>query len=349
MLPSVKEAEILLEEAENCNPGPWGNHSRVTAHCARKIAEACPALDPGKAYILGLLHDIGRKFGTRHLGHVSDGYTYMMSLGFDEAARVCLTHSFNNKTTDDYIGKFDTTAEELGIIQKELAGITYDEYDLLIQLCDSLAGAEGVMDMEERMADVKRRYGSYPQEKWDRNLEIRRYFEAQTGKDIYTVVEKDTFKPTAHRTIVRFYESVQDALLRFAVIIAKSNGKYVFCRHRDRDTWEVPGGHRECGESILDTAKRELYEETGALDFSIEPVCVYSVTSPDSFEGRESFGMLFYAEIRSFEPELHSEIEEIEITDTLPDRWTYPLIQPGLLQFAKEKGYPEAVPAERSF
>jgi len=123
------------------------------------------------------------------------------------------------------------------------------------------------------------------------------------------------------------------------VIIAKSGGKYVFCKHRDRETWEVPGGHREAGESIIDTAKRELYEETGALDFSIEPICVYSVIRPAYPERQESFGMVFYADIKSFETELHSEIERIEMTDTLPDRWTYPLIQPKLLQFAKEKGY----------
>lgn len=62
-----------------------------------------------------------------------------------------------------------------------------DEYDRLIQLCDSLAGAEGVLNMEERMEDVKRRYGSYPQEKWDRNLELKKYFEAKMGKDIYSI------------------------------------------------------------------------------------------------------------------------------------------------------------------
>ncbi|MCM1246782.1 MAG: HD domain-containing protein [Roseburia sp.] len=195
MLPTREEAERLLEEAEACNPGAWGNHSRVAAHCAEKIALECSDLEPEKAYILGLLHDIGRKFGTRHLGHVSDGYSYMMSLGFDEAARVCLTHSFNDKTTDEYIGKFDTTKEELKMIQDELEKIELDEYDILIQLCDSLAGADGVLDIEERMEDVKRRYGSYPQTKWDRNLAIKKYFEKKIGKDIYMVVDKENFKP----------------------------------------------------------------------------------------------------------------------------------------------------------
>lgn len=195
MLPKREEAIELLREAEGCNPGPWGDHSRVVAHCAEKIALECGDLDSNKAYILGLLHDIGRKFGVRNMGHVSDGYSYMMSLGYDEVAKICLTHSFNNKTTNEYIGKFDTTEDELKLIQDELKVATIDEYDKLIQLCDALGGAEGVLDIEERMKDVKRRYGSYPQAKWDSNLALKKYFELKVGKDIYVVVEKSTFTP----------------------------------------------------------------------------------------------------------------------------------------------------------
>ena len=195
MMPTREKAEELLAEAEQCNPGPWGDHSRVAAHCAERIALECGDLDPDKAYILGLLHDIGRKFGARHLGHVSDGYSYMLSLEYDEAARICLTHSFNGRSLDDYIGKFDTTQEELKLIQDALKSAAMDEYDRLIQLCDSLAGSEGVLDIEERMNDVKRRYGSYPQQKWDNNIRLKEHFEEKMGKDIYAVVEKDTFRP----------------------------------------------------------------------------------------------------------------------------------------------------------
>lgn len=188
MLPTREEAERLLEEAEKCNPGPWGDHSRVAARCAERIARECKDLNPDKAYIVGLLHDIGRKFGVRHLGHVSDGYSYMMSLGYDEAARICLTHSFHDRTLDSYVGKIDTTAEELKLIQDGLQAAALDEYDRLIQLCDALAGAEGVLDMEDRMNDVKRRYGSYPQAKWDCNLALKQHFEEKMGKELYAVV-----------------------------------------------------------------------------------------------------------------------------------------------------------------
>ena len=188
MLPTRERAEALLEEAEACNPGPWGNHSRTAAHCAEKIAQACGNLDPDKAYILGLLHDIGRKFGVRHLGHVSDGYSYMMSLGYDEAARICLTHSFVEKDLQVYVGKHDISQSEEKELSATLYALEYDEYDRLIQLCDSLAGAEGVMDMEARMLDVKKRYGFYPPCKWDATLRLRTYFEERMGRDLYDVV-----------------------------------------------------------------------------------------------------------------------------------------------------------------
>lgn len=137
---------------------------------------------------------------------------------------------------------------------------------------------------------------------------------------------------------VKFYDKVNDDLLKFAVIISRHNGKLVFCKHRQRETLEIPGGHREVGETIGETARRELYEETGAADFKIEPICVYSVTAEDNFDGQETFGMLFLADIFSFEKELHSEIESICLLDGLPEKWTYPLIQPRLIDEAVKRG-----------
>ena len=139
---------------------------------------------------------------------------------------------------------------------------------------------------------------------------------------------------------VNFYDSINDSMLKFAVIIARHNGKWVFCKHKERNTWEAPGGgHREDGEDILETAKRELYEETGAITFDITPICIYSVTAPDNFDGMETFGKLFFSDIHTFEKELHSEIEKIAIMDELPINWTYPEIQPKLLEEARKRGF----------
>ena len=133
---------------------------------------------------------------------------------------------------------------------------------------------------------------------------------------------------------VKFYDTVNDELLKFAVIISQSNGKWVFCKHKERDTYEVPGGHREDGEDIFETAKRELQEETGAIKFEIKPICVYSVTGKTRVNdtGEETFGLLCFAEITEFAKELHSEMEKVVLMNELPENWTYPLIQPKLIE-----------------
>lgn len=134
---------------------------------------------------------------------------------------------------------------------------------------------------------------------------------------------------------VRLYDEVEDSLLKFAVIAARSGGKWVFCRHRGRTTLEIPGGHREPGESVDQTAARELREETGAKTFTLRPVCVYSVVRDDA---EESFGGLYAAEISSFEA-LHSEIEEIFLLEEPPEgNWTYPEIQPRLVEEVRKRG-----------
>jgi 8-oxo-dGTP diphosphatase len=131
---------------------------------------------------------------------------------------------------------------------------------------------------------------------------------------------------------VSFYNEneIQDKLLKFAVIAARYQEKWIFCRHKERITWEIPGGHREVGEDILDTARRELYEETGAIDFEINPVCVYGVTN----EGQTTYGMLFFADVKTL-GDLPPETEMTEgiLTDTLPNELTYPAIQPYLYKY----------------
>ena len=67
--PNKSEALKLLDEAEQSNSGAWYRHSKTVAFCAEKIAAAC-GMNTEKAYVFGLLNDIGRKFGIKHLGHI---------------------------------------------------------------------------------------------------------------------------------------------------------------------------------------------------------------------------------------------------------------------------------------
>ena len=93
-VPSREWSERLLAESAALNPGPWEMHSRHVALGAQLIAARCPGLDLERAYILGLLHDIGRRFGVTGMRHVLDGYEFLSKEGFIGAARICMTHSY---------------------------------------------------------------------------------------------------------------------------------------------------------------------------------------------------------------------------------------------------------------
>ncbi|WP_306796781.1 NUDIX domain-containing protein [Clostridium sp. YIM B02551] len=131
---------------------------------------------------------------------------------------------------------------------------------------------------------------------------------------------------------VNFYDlnSIEDSKLKFAVIMARFKGNWIYVKHKDRCTLEIPGGHREENEDIINTASRELYEETGAKKFEITPVCIYSVERDEASDYTESFGELFYAKIDEIDKLPEFEIEEIKLFSDIPEELTYPLIQPFL-------------------
>jgi hypothetical protein len=198
-IPNLKEAKEILKEAERLNPGPWVQHSIFVGEAARLIAADCKGLDSEAAYILGMLHDIGRRFGITNMRHALDGYNYCISKGYDFMAKICFTHSFATKDIREAFGKWDCSEEEYKFVENYLREVQYDDYDKLIQLCDALALPEGFVLMEKRMVDVALRHGvhEYIVPKWKATFEIKGYFEGQMGKSIYSVlpgVIENTFK-----------------------------------------------------------------------------------------------------------------------------------------------------------
>ena len=126
--------------------------------------------------------------------------------------------------------------------------------------------------------------------------------------------------------------------LTYSVIAAKYGDNWIYVRHHKRTTWEIPGGHIEKDETADEAARRELMEETGALDFTIECVSTYSVLK----NGETGFGRLYLAEISTLGPVPDiSEIAEVKMMDLLPENLTHPDIQPQLYQrvldFIKER------------
>jgi 8-oxo-dGTP diphosphatase len=133
---------------------------------------------------------------------------------------------------------------------------------------------------------------------------------------------------------IRFFDPSNDAGITytFAIIISRYNAQWIWVRHKERDTWELPAGHLEKGENAQEAAHRELYEETGALEYTIEPVVSYEGV----FNGRAVFGKIFFAQVTKLGPLPDFEIREIKFYDQIPEKITYPEIQPIFFTYAQQ-------------
>lgn len=189
-IPSRQKAESFLKEARSKNPGPWIPHSKYVARAAEAIASHHPRLDPQTAFIMGLLHDIGRRYGVTSIRHLLDGYNFLSNQGFEEIARICITHSFPIKEIDSVMGEWDCSSEEKDFLEKYLSAIEFDDYDRLIQLCDSLALPSGFCLVEKRLIDVAVRYGvnEYSVPRWNAYLTILEDFDQAIGSSVYTIL-----------------------------------------------------------------------------------------------------------------------------------------------------------------
>lgn len=186
----VSEAQEELKKAVVLFPGSWEQHSRSVAKNAMLIAEKTKIMDSEQAYVMGLMHDIGRRAGVKGILHIFDGYDYMMSIEQVELAHICLTHSFPIKDVNTYIGTYDCTSAQKEFLQDFLEHREYTDYDLLIQLCDAISLPDGACIMEKRLVDVALRHGlpDFTIDKWKAFMMLKKHFDELCGCNIYTLL-----------------------------------------------------------------------------------------------------------------------------------------------------------------
>ncbi|MCL2360804.1 MAG: HD domain-containing protein [Defluviitaleaceae bacterium] len=186
LYPTKDEANMILQWASVQNPGPWINHCKHVAKVAETIAHTC-GLDTERAYVSGLLHDIGYyayRDGKGETCHIYSGYEIMAKKGYPLISRICLTHSFAYQDFNAYGGSDMTCSEDEKIFISEfIASTAYDDYDRLIQLCDCLASAQGICIMEKRMLNVVMRHGfnDFTLKRWESQLALKKYFDDICG------------------------------------------------------------------------------------------------------------------------------------------------------------------------
>jgi hypothetical protein len=189
-IPTLDQAGIMMNEAQTLHPGPWAQHSFFVGKAAEAIARRHPRLAPQTAFILGYLHDIGRRAGPADMRHTLDGYHFLVEKGFEDAARICITHVFPLKQIHSVAGKWDCTKQELDFIAEYISKIEFDEYDRLIQLCDAIALPTGCCLIEKRLMDVALRHGvnEFSVPRWKAFLQIQKDFESVIGQSIYKLL-----------------------------------------------------------------------------------------------------------------------------------------------------------------
>jgi putative nucleotidyltransferase with HDIG domain len=203
-IPTRTQAGDFILEAQALNPGPWVQHSLFVAQAAETIAQYHSSLDPEAAFVMGYLHDIGRRAGKYGMRHMTDGYYYLEAKGFDDAARICITHAYVIKELFSVSGERDCSGQEMEFLKGYLSSLEFDDYDRLIQLCDTISMPTGFCLAEKRLVDVALRYGvnEYCVQRWKAYLGIQKDFERAIGRSIYAVlpgVIENTFDIQSNR------------------------------------------------------------------------------------------------------------------------------------------------------
>ena len=184
----LDSAKAILYKAEKQNPGKWIKHSLNVAEAAKRLANELN-LDTNRAYIYGLLHDIGRIYKGIGVKHIIDGYHYMNELGYYDIARYCLTHTFFLKDVKSSCCLWDITDEEAHEIQKYLDTHEYDLYDKIIQIADCIGDAESFVTIERRLIDVHLRKGINEKTimTWNAIFKLQAELEELLDSSIYSI------------------------------------------------------------------------------------------------------------------------------------------------------------------
>ena len=185
-------AREYLREAHRHAPKPWIRHSYYVGLAAGKIAAHVPGMDSDLAMAYGFVHDIGRRFGEMRINHIFCGWRCLLAEGYEEAARICLTHSFPVQDVRSVTGIWDSTEEDIAFLREYLSSITYTDYDRLIQLADVMGDASGIVVLEKRLVDIIRRYGldaANVPSRWAALFAIKEDFEQRMGMTIEEVLE----------------------------------------------------------------------------------------------------------------------------------------------------------------
>ncbi len=134
--------------------------------------------------------------------------------------------------------------------------------------------------------------------------------------------------------MVEIYDQgkVDEQQMTYVIIASRYNtSSWIFVRHRDRNTWELPAGHIEPGETAMEAARRELFEESGAIDYKITALFDYSAWH----NGKQRYGRVYFAEVETLGKLPEFEIAEITMQQTLPEELTYNKIQTSIFEEVK--------------
>ena len=167
-------------------------HTMGVASAAEKIARYIPSMDPEKAFVLGLLHDYGKRINERIEGrfHGQEGYEQMLKAGYPDVAKVCLTHTFAKPDFPDE--EYSYPQEWKDWARNILKNITYDDYDYLICLCDKFFEGLSIVSISNRVKGIVNRYRlSKIEENYllAESMQLKDYFDKKTGQDIYKILD----------------------------------------------------------------------------------------------------------------------------------------------------------------